>query len=88
LVTPNGDGKNDCLVIRDENLYDIIPGSQFDLFNRWGDQVYKNTFYKNGDFCGNNLPDGVYYYYLKTSCENKEIKGWLQIISNTENWNQ
>jgi len=88
LVTPNGDGKNDCLIIRDENQYDIIPGSQFDLFNRWGEQVYKNTYYKNGDFCGNHLPDGVYYYYIKTSCDNKELKGWLQIISNTENWNQ
>ncbi|MFN3404255.1 MAG: sugar-binding protein [Cytophagaceae bacterium] len=81
LITPNGDDKNDCLIIRDINSYDIIPGGKFNLYNRWGQAVYKSEFYKNGDFCGADLADGVYYYNLKTSCDGREIKGWLHIIS-------
>jgi gliding motility-associated-like protein len=83
LITPNGDNKNDCLQILDVNGFNILPGSVYELYNRWGQSVYKNEEYENGDFCGGDLADGMYYFYLKTGCGNKEFKGWLHILSNT-----
>jgi gliding motility-associated-like protein len=84
LITPNGDGHNDCVLIKDENGSEILPGSVFNIYNRWGDPVYRINNYKNGDFCGSILSDGIYYYFIKTGCGADEYKGWIQIISNTE----
>jgi gliding motility-associated-like protein len=83
LITPNGDDKNDCLQILDVNGFNIIAGSVYQIYNRWGQAVYKNENYKNGDFCGGDLPDGMYYFHLETSCDHREFKGWLHILSNT-----
>jgi len=85
MITPNGDNLNDCWKIKDDQGVEIIPGSLLEIYNRWGERVYKNEKYQNGDFCGAILADGVYYYYLKPTCGIKsEEKGWLHIISNTE----
>jgi gliding motility-associated-like protein len=85
MITPNGDNLNDCWKIKDDKGVEIIPGSLLEIYNRWGDRVYKNQHYQNGDFCGAILPDGVYYYYLKPTCGiRSEEKGWINIISNTE----
>jgi gliding motility-associated-like protein len=71
-ISPNGDGKNDVL---------IIPGilrnqpNELTIFNRWGNIVYQTSNYKN-DWGGqtdrafsllagdNLLPDGTYYYVI------------------------
>jgi gliding motility-associated-like protein len=84
LITPNGDGHNDCVLIKDENGFEILPGSVLNIYNRWGEPVYRIDNYKNGDFCGSILSDGVYYYHIKVGCGSDELKGWMQIISNTE----
>jgi len=81
LMTPNHDGKNETYVIRDINNYDILPGAKLEVYNRWGERVYKNSSYDNSwDAAG--MSDGVYYYTLKTGCAREEYKGWLHIISN------
>ena len=82
LITPNGDKHNDCFIIKDANNLDILPGSTFEMYNRWGQAVYKDDDLRSGDFCGASLADGMYYYLIKSGCGDKEYKGWLHIISN------
>ncbi|MBO9701663.1 MAG: gliding motility-associated C-terminal domain-containing protein [Sporocytophaga sp.] len=81
LMTPNHDGKNETYIIRDVNNYDILPGAKLEVYNRWGERVYKNSSYDNS-WNAANISDGMYYYYLKTGCAKDEYKGWLHIISN------
>jgi len=79
IITPNNDGKNDRF---------RIPGLKnieceaFILFNRWGNEVYKEKNYK-GDWNGTNkwgekvTPD-TYYYILKLK-SGRVLKGHLDI---------
>uniref|UniRef100_UPI003BF851D9 tandem-95 repeat protein n=1 Tax=Rubrolithibacter danxiaensis TaxID=3390805 RepID=UPI003BF851D9 len=66
--SPNNDGVNDKFVI--ENIgNDRIS---LEIYNRWGNMVYKNPNYKNewegrtnqGIRVGEDLPDGTYYYIV------------------------
>ncbi|WGQ09623.1 gliding motility-associated C-terminal domain-containing protein [Pedobacter gandavensis] len=59
--TPNGDGKNDTFQIVGRENYEYIDLA---VFNRWGDQVYKNNNYKD-EWDGTGLNDGTYFYVLK-----------------------
>ena len=79
LITPNGDHRNDYLEIMDTNEKKILPGSLIEVSNRWGEGVYKSSSYDNS-FSGDNLSDGIYYYYIKSGCGSKTYKGWLQIL--------
>ena len=65
--SPNGDGTNDYYVI---NCPDANPTiSEMTIFNRWGNEVYHTSNgYKNnwdGNYKGQPLPDGTYYYIFK-----------------------
>jgi gliding motility-associated-like protein len=79
LLTPNGDDKNDLFEVRDVNQLEIFPGSRLEVTNRWGDSVYKNSSYDNS-WSPKALSDGLYYYYLKAGCGDKEYKGWVQVV--------
>ena len=78
--SPNGDGINDLLFI---NCIENYPNNSLEIFDRYGNQVYKaikydNTFNgigKNGD-----LPKGTYYYVLDLGDGSAIEKGWIQII--------
>jgi gliding motility-associated-like protein len=64
--TPNNDGVNDLLNIRNIEAY---PDNEVLIANRWGDIVYQVRNYTNdrawdGRFQGNLLPQGVYYLYI------------------------
>jgi gliding motility-associated-like protein len=83
LITPNDDNKNDHWVLKDKKTgQDLLPGSKFDLYNRWGQRIFTMDSYDNR-FKADNISDGVYYYYVKSGCGDKEYKGWLQILGNT-----
>lgn len=67
--SPNKDGTNDLFVITRPFNTTI----SLDIFNRWGNQVYKSTDYKNtwdgkgnqpNRIMGDDLPDGTYYYVV------------------------
>ncbi|MBB5437352.1 gliding motility-associated-like protein/uncharacterized repeat protein (TIGR01451 family), partial [Pedobacter sp. AK017] len=75
--TPNGDGKNDTFLITGLENYD---GVSLFVYNRWGDEVYKNNNYKN-EWDGNGLNDGTYFYVLKLRTGNKEEskRSWVLI---------
>jgi gliding motility-associated-like protein len=73
LVTPNSDGKNDVYEIKGKS-----KNWQFEVYNRWGDLVYKSEDYNN-DWFGEKLNDGV-YYYLIISPNDVKCKGWVQLL--------
>jgi gliding motility-associated-like protein len=58
IITPNGDGINDYLVIVNGEKY---PNNKLVVFNRWGKIVFEQMNYNN-DWNGGNLADGTYYY--------------------------
>lgn len=67
--SPNGDGENDQLFVRGNNLEEF----SFVVYNRWGQKVFETTdkdFGWNGTFKNEFLPPGVYGYYLSAKCYN------------------
>src|SRR5690606_6698757 len=58
--TPNGDGKNDRFEIIGWEAYDRI---ELVVFNRWGNEVYRNVDYDNS-WTGDGLNNGTYYYMV------------------------
>jgi gliding motility-associated-like protein len=67
--SPNQDGINDYLVIRRPSTTTL----QLEIFNRWGNPVYRAADYKNdwngrtnqpGNVLGPEIPDGTYYYIV------------------------
>ena len=74
LITPNNDGKNDSFEITG-------LGDQFhvEIYNRWGDRVYKKSQYKN-EWNGDGLSDGIYYFTIYDSFLDKTYKGWVQLL--------
>ena len=79
-ISPNGDGKNDVLVIAGLQNY---PNHTLCIYNRWGNEVFKTTNYNNdwgGTWNGQGLPDGVYFYFLRND-DNKQIlkTGYINI---------
>ena len=92
LLTPNGDGLNDWLVIPCVDAPDFMDNSII-IYNQWGDLVFEDKGYTNdpndaahpawkGTFKnepGKDLPDGVYFYVFKPAPDALPIKGFVQI---------
>ena len=80
-ITPNGDGFNDRLEIKGLEKY---PSNKLVIFNRWGNIVYEKIGYQSdeerwkGEFSGQPLPSGIYFYHIKAS--NQEWKQSLTLI--------
>jgi len=71
VITPNGDGKNDFLII--DNL-DSFDENQLTIINRWQSTVYQAINYKN-NWDGSKLADGTYFYLLRV----RNVKGsWIE----------
>jgi len=74
VITPNGDGKNDMFMIINHNktgssdqtkITSEFQHIELVVFDRWGRKVYSNSNYQN-DWKAEGVPDGSYYYELKT----------------------
>ncbi len=79
LFTPNNDGINDYWVLPD---MDEWGKCDVRIFNRWGKQVFADDNYDNlwdGTSNGNPLPEGAYYFVIKTQNEGT-IKGTVNIV--------
>lgn len=81
--SPNGDGQNDSFFI---NCNDEYPNATLQVFNRWGELVWKSDGHYSNNFEGKNLqqkelPDGTYYYIysFQNSSNNKQQSGYIQI---------
>jgi gliding motility-associated-like protein len=63
--SPNGDGVNDRFEITGIAAY---PGNTFQVFNRWGQEVYAARDYDNSwdgrSHNGGELPSSTYFYVL------------------------
>jgi len=80
-ISPNGDAINDIWNIRCLHEY---PNREVVIFSRWGNLVYKgNGTDFNGQFNGQDLPDGTYFYIIKLNSTQfvpvDEFKGYLII---------
>ncbi|MCC3159437.1 gliding motility-associated C-terminal domain-containing protein [Hymenobacter sp. 15J16-1T3B] len=75
VMTPNNDGLNDQLTIKNVALY---PGNTLAIYNRWGKQVYQTRNYLN-TWTGDAQPAGT-YYFLFTDGSGKVTKGWFEIL--------
>ena len=78
--SPNGDGINDNWVIKYLESY---PGATIDVYNRYGQPVFKSTGYDkpwNGQYNGSPLPIGTYYYIINPKNGRKIITGSVTII--------
>lgn len=75
VITPNGDGVNDYLVIKGLQYY---PNSSLDIFDRWGKEIYSTTNYVN-NWDGGDQSDGVYFYVLTLNTGEK-YQGYIQLI--------
>lgn len=80
-ITGNQDGKNDNLVFENLHLY---PKNELVIFNRYGNIVYQVSPYQNewnGTYQGIPLPEGVYYFILRTDLNNTEtLRGSVTIV--------
>lgn len=80
-ITPNNDGVNDRLIIEGIENHEE---NELLIFDRWGNLVFHASPYKNswdGSYNNTGLPEGAYYYVLKTDVTNKKtLKGRVYII--------
>jgi gliding motility-associated-like protein len=75
--SPNGDGVNDYFEITGIGEYNNV---KLNVFNRWGNQIYESTDYKNDwngkNMSGENLSDDTYFYTLEIPNKNT-FKGYV-----------
>lgn len=79
VITPNGDGFNDMLVIRNLDKY---SDNNILIADRAGKVLYDKNSYQN-DWDANNIPDGTYYYILNYKDKNNSkgvIKGLITVV--------
>ena len=80
-ITPNGDAYNDTWVIDNIELY---SNASVKVFNKWGGLVYESRGEYvpwNGEYNGNPLPSGVYYYIINLeNNHSEEYTGTITII--------
>ncbi|MBR9860382.1 gliding motility-associated C-terminal domain-containing protein [bacterium] len=83
IFTPNGDGMNDLFL-----PYDISGATdvRFDIYNRWGECVFKNgsvTVGWDGTTNGKELPEATYYWVMKYTSfdgETQSIGGMVELV--------
>ena len=80
--SPNSDGTNDYLKIRDIAAF---QGASIQIFNRYGNLVFETTNMVqdevwDGTRKNEQVPDGTYYYILDLGDGSEVRKGWIQLI--------
>jgi len=82
-ISPNGDGKNDVLIIDGVIEY---PENEMIIYNRWGDVVYRASPYPNDwdgtptkALFGDKVTDGSYYYTFKLSPNSEQFSGYIVV---------
>lgn len=90
VFTPNNSGINDFFVPIPTPMF--IENVSFEVYNRWGELVFKNETKMNIEWDGkstqgNELTEGIYYYraivtfdVLNPDDAVKEIKGWVLLL--------
>ncbi|MBP6334605.1 MAG: gliding motility-associated C-terminal domain-containing protein [Bacteroidia bacterium] len=69
--SPNGDGRNDYLYLRGNNLY----GVRFTIYDRWGEKVFETTdptIGWDGRYKGKELDPAVFTYVVTVNYDDKK----------------
>ncbi len=69
--SPNGDGRNDYLFLRGNNLY----GIRFTIYDRWGEKVFETTDATigwDGRYKGKELDPAVFIYVITVNYDDKK----------------
>ena len=83
LFSPNGDGTNDKFEI---SRIDLFPEAKVEIFNRWGNCIFKSDNYANsanwwdGTWNGKDMPMGAYIFILTLSSDKEPIQGIVSIV--------
>jgi gliding motility-associated-like protein/uncharacterized repeat protein (TIGR01451 family) len=81
IITPNGDGENDCFFVRDIAQY---ASATLTVTNRWGSVVYASKNYLTDCWDGGGLNGGVYFYTLvlreSAGAEEERYSGYVHVI--------
>ncbi|MCX6243911.1 MAG: gliding motility-associated C-terminal domain-containing protein [Bacteroidetes bacterium] len=94
VITPGRGDDNSALNIRASDttgtkpvgqnldLSEIFLSNEMVIFNRQGRRVYERANYNSGDWDGNNLAEGVYYYIFSVHGENGDevYRGSITIL--------
>ncbi|MCW5516205.1 gliding motility-associated C-terminal domain-containing protein [Muriicola sp. Z0-33] len=80
--SPNNDGTNDYLTIRDIGTF---TNTSLQIFNRYGNAVFeaRNMLEDrvwDGRYKSEDAPEGTYYYILDLGDGSEIRKGWVQLI--------
>lgn len=79
VITPNGDGMNDQLIIKGLDQY---GDNELIILNRWGNHVFEQKRYmQNWD--GKGLSEGTYFYLLRIkdrAGQWQELKGYVTLL--------
>jgi gliding motility-associated-like protein len=78
--SPNGDGINDVWDIPDLAYY---PKCLVNIYNRWGGMVFQSRGYTiawDGNYKGQILPAGTYYYVINLENKGKPLSGWVALL--------
>lgn len=85
-ISPNGDGKNDVLLIQHIDILPDAMKNHVTIFNRWGSKVFDVSNYDNNDRVfkgvsngGKDLPSGTYYYKIEFAGGRKTQTGYLSL---------
>jgi gliding motility-associated-like protein len=73
IITPDGDAFNEYF-----DLSSLVGNTAVSIYNRWGNEVFQSKAYTK-EWNGDNLPSGVYFYQIKNSCLNTDLKGSVTI---------
>jgi len=81
-ISPNGDNLNDAWRIPGIEQF---PNNEVQVFNRWGSRVLLQKAYTNqapwaGQWNGQELPDGTYFYLIDLGDGGEVLSGWLEIL--------
>lgn len=79
VVTPNGDGRNDGLVVDEPGAWTL------DVYSRWGRRVWSSGpgTYRSGAWPAAAEPAlaaGLYYYHLTRPADGRRLRGWVQLV--------
>jgi gliding motility-associated-like protein len=78
--TPNNDGNNDYFYIGNIQKY---PDNILKIYNRYGQVIFTSAGYNNdwnGEYQGNKVPTGTYFYILYTNTDKGNYKGSVTIL--------
>jgi gliding motility-associated-like protein len=78
--TPNADGNNDYFYIGNIEKY---PDNILKVYNRYGQVIFTSAGYNNdwnGEYQGNKVPTGTYFYILYTNTDKGNYNGSVTIL--------